>query len=215
MKLDETIQSVNACDEDIEISENFTYLGSVLCNDGGTSQEVVRQIGLTHSIMDSLNISIWRCRYLCRRTKIQIFKSLVIPVSLYGYEQDYRCLRRIMRYHWYDFVSNQRLLHETDSRPITSIVNQCQLQLYGHVAHYLEADPAYQVVSKRDNPAWKRPMGRPQNSWLWIPQGEGTLHIGDFNVHHELWLSSPFTDHPVELAFNSAICLYDLEQLFS
>ncbi|MPC58992.1 hypothetical protein E2C01_053007 [Portunus trituberculatus] len=36
--------------------------------------------------------------------------------------------------------------------------------------------------------------------------------LGDFNVHHQLWLSSPFTDHPGELAFNFAI-LYDLEQL--
>ncbi|MPC33817.1 RING finger protein nhl-1 [Portunus trituberculatus] len=36
--------------------------------------------------------------------------------------------------------------------------------------------------------------------------------LGDFNVHHQLWLSSSFTDHPDELAFNFAI-LHDLEQL--
>ncbi|KAK8385199.1 hypothetical protein O3P69_012186 [Scylla paramamosain] len=36
--------------------------------------------------------------------------------------------------------------------------------------------------------------------------------LGDFNVHHQLWLSSSFTDHPGELAFNFAI-LHDLEQL--
>ncbi|MPC96618.1 hypothetical protein E2C01_091887 [Portunus trituberculatus] len=36
--------------------------------------------------------------------------------------------------------------------------------------------------------------------------------LGDFNVHPQLWLSSPFTDHPDELAFNFAI-LHDLEQL--
>ena len=39
--------------------------------------------------------------------------------------------------------SNQQLFCETDSRTITSIVHQCQLQLYGHVACYPEADPAY------------------------------------------------------------------------
>ncbi|MPC38014.1 hypothetical protein E2C01_031512 [Portunus trituberculatus] len=33
--------------------------------------------------------------------------------------------------------------------------------------------------------------------------------LGDFNVHHQLWLSSPFTDHLGELAFNFAI-LYDM-----
>ncbi|MPC62823.1 hypothetical protein E2C01_056913 [Portunus trituberculatus] len=36
--------------------------------------------------------------------------------------------------------------------------------------------------------------------------------LGDFNVRHQLWLSSPFTDHPGELDFNFAI-LHDLEQL--
>ena len=35
-----------------------------------------------------------------------------------------------------------------------------------HVAHYPEADPAYQVVSERDNPAWRRPKRCPQKSWL-------------------------------------------------
>ncbi|MPC91206.1 hypothetical protein E2C01_086225 [Portunus trituberculatus] len=35
--------------------------------------------------------------------------------------------------------------------------------------------------------------------------------LGHFNVHHQLWLPSSFTDHPGELAFNFAI-LHDLEQ---
>ncbi|MPC69169.1 hypothetical protein E2C01_063385 [Portunus trituberculatus] len=38
--------------------------------------------------------------------------------------------------------------------------------------------------------------------------------LGDFNVHHQLWLSFPFTDHSGELAFNFA-ALHDLEQHLS
>ena len=105
----------------------------------------------------------------------------MIPVLLCGYETwtlntdlkrrivvfGTRCLRRIMGYRRYDFVSNQGLFRETDSRPITRVVRQRQLGLYGHVAGYPEADPAYWVVSVRDNPTWRRPRGRPQNSWLW------------------------------------------------
>ncbi|KAG0710786.1 putative epidermal cell surface receptor [Chionoecetes opilio] len=82
--LDEAVQSVHACGEDIEILESFTYLGSAVHNDRGSRQEVLRRIGIAHGVMDSLSGSIWRCRYLCRRTKIRIFKSLVIPVLLYG-----------------------------------------------------------------------------------------------------------------------------------
>ena len=66
-----------------------------------------------------------------------------------------------MGYRWYDFVSNQQLFRETDSRPITTIVHQQKLRLYGHVAHFMETDPAYQVVSERGNPEWKRPRECP------------------------------------------------------
>ena len=38
-----------------------------------------------------------------------------------------RCLCRIIGYYWYDFVSNQRLFCDTNLRPFTSIVHQCQL----------------------------------------------------------------------------------------
>ena len=73
---------------------------------------------------------------------------------------------KCLGYCWNDCVSNQRLLHETESRPITSIVCQHQLWLYAHVARYPEADPASQIVSERDNLGWRRARGRPQSLWL-------------------------------------------------
>ena len=48
--LDEPGESVHAGGEDIEIVKNFTYLGSVVQNDVGSSQEVTRQIGLAHGV---------------------------------------------------------------------------------------------------------------------------------------------------------------------
>ncbi|XP_047494982.1 uncharacterized protein LOC125043072 [Penaeus chinensis] len=34
--------------------------------------------------MNSINKSIWRCWYLCRGTKLHVFKTLMLPVLLYG-----------------------------------------------------------------------------------------------------------------------------------
>ena len=45
-------------------------------------------------------------------------------------------------------VSNQRLLRETESRLITSIVCQHQLRLYRHVARYPETDPVSRLFLK-------------------------------------------------------------------
>ena len=76
----------------------------------------------------------WRCRYLCRQTKIRIFKSLVIPVLLYGCETwtlntdmnwridifGTRCLRKIMGYGILNFVQSQ--ISDCSKRPIRDLL---------------------------------------------------------------------------------------------
>ena len=57
-------------------------------------------------------------------------------------------------------LSNLRLLSETESRPITTIVCQHRVCLYGHVARYPESDLASPVFSEMDNPGWRRPRDR-------------------------------------------------------
>lgn len=81
-----------------------------------TDQEVSRRISLELAAMNSVNKSIWRCRYLCRRTKLRVLKTLVLPILLYGSETWMlsgifcnKSLRRIMGSSWQDHVSNRRL----------------------------------------------------------------------------------------------------------
>ena len=90
-----------------------------------------------------------------------------------------RSLQRILGYHWSDFVSNKQLLREGQMRFVTCIVCECQLQLYGHVTRFPDADPAHQILSVKEPREWRRPMGRPRASWLqpgvdWLAsQGDG------------------------------------------
>ncbi|MPC49520.1 hypothetical protein E2C01_043324 [Portunus trituberculatus] len=56
----------------------------------------------------------------------------------------------------------------------------------------------------------ERAVVRPGDIFGPLPRS-GDL-LGDINVHHKLWLSSPFTDLSGKLAFNYVI-LHDLEQL--
>ena len=104
----------------------------------------------------------------------------MLPILLYGCETwtltrdvrqrlnsfGTRSLRRIIGHYWSDFVSNERLLRKTQMRFVTCIVREHQLQLYGHVAHFLDADPAHQILSARKPREWRRPMGRPRALWL-------------------------------------------------
>jgi len=49
---------------------------------------------------------------------------------------------------------------------VTCIVRERELRLFGHVAHFPDADPAHQILSARESPEWRRPRGRPRASWL-------------------------------------------------
>ena len=77
-----------------------------------------------------------------------------------------RSLRRIFGYRWSDFVSNERLLRETQMKFVTCIVREHQLRLYGQGVSFPDTDPAHQILSARESHEWRRPMGRPRASWL-------------------------------------------------
>ncbi len=77
-----------------------------------------------------------------------------------------RSLRRILGDRWSDFVSNEWLPRETQMRFVTSIVRECQVWLYGHMAHFSDDDPAHQILSAMEPYEWRRPMRRPRASWL-------------------------------------------------
>ena len=68
----------------------------------------------------------------------------------------------ILGFRWSDFVSNERLLKETRIRFVTCIFRERPLQLYGHVAHFPDADPAHQILSAKEPREWRRPMAQPR-----------------------------------------------------
>jgi len=177
--------------------QRFTYLGSDIHVSAGCEPEGNRRLDQASGVVDSLDHGVWSCRYLCGRTQVQVFRSLVLPVLLYGCETwtltrdlrqrlnslGTRYLRRILGYRWSDFVSNEWLLRETQMRFVTCIVCECQLQLYGHVAHFPDADSAHQILSARESREWRKPMGQPCASWLQlVDQHLKEMRVGQASV---------------------------------
>ena len=154
--------------------ERFTYLGSDIHVSAGCEPEVNRRLGQAWGVMDSLDNGVWHCRNLCRMTKVRVFRSLVLPVLIYGCETwtltkdlrwklnsfGTRSLRRILGSRNSDFVSNERFLREPQMRFVTCIVREHQLRLYGHVTHFPDANPAHQILQAREPREQRRPMIR-------------------------------------------------------
>ena len=79
--LDAAVLSVPVSGEDVEVVERFTYLGSDIHVSAGCESEFNRRLGRAWGVMDSLDHGAWCCRYLCRRTKVRVFRSLVLPLK--------------------------------------------------------------------------------------------------------------------------------------
>ncbi|XP_019616157.1 PREDICTED: uncharacterized protein LOC109463751 [Branchiostoma belcheri] len=78
---------------------------------------------------------------------------------------DQKCLRRILGYRWYDFISNSTVRQRTGQPPVSYKIRHARLRLFGHV---VGADPPLEAVSllKAATPAGlSRPRGRPRRRW--------------------------------------------------
>ena len=81
---------------------------------------------------------IWNSKSTTRKTKLRLYKTLVVPVLLYGCETwkmnkgdnkainvfHNKCLRRILKIQWQDHISTEELLERGDMRPLSEEVKR-------------------------------------------------------------------------------------------
>ena len=142
--VDQACNVVSCGEKEVEVVSVFPYLGSQISDDSSIKVEIDHRMCLTWGAMSSLRDRIWCSKYLSQGTKTEVFKRLVLPILLYGCETwtltaatrarldafGTKNLRRIFGYHWYDKVSNQRLLEEASLDNISTLV----LSRFGYVS---------------------------------------------------------------------------------
>ena len=74
-------QHVQADGEDIETVNTFNFLGSLIVDRGGSSQEIKRRLAMARTSAISLD-QIWKDRGISRNTKIHIMNALVFPIAM-------------------------------------------------------------------------------------------------------------------------------------
>ena len=163
-------------DKPAEIVEEFTYLGSILSNDGSILKDLMHRIAKASAVVGRLS-ALWRKPSISRRTKMRIYNASVGSVLLYGAETwpatqsvlstvniaQTKHLRRIEGLRWHDFVSNENLLALTAQTPFSVQLAQRTLRWYGHLLRMPPDTPARTIFDF--DPVLhggKRPRGRPQ-----------------------------------------------------
>ncbi|VDP06992.1 unnamed protein product [Schistosoma curassoni] len=113
-----------------KMKKTFTYLGSIIDEQGGSDVDVKAQIGKARAAYLRLR-NIWNSKQLSNNTKGRIFNTNVKIVLLYGAEtwrtmkaiiQKIQvfinsCLRKILQIFWPETISNNPLWERTNQIP--------------------------------------------------------------------------------------------------
>ena len=115
------------CNNEVLFVDSFTYLGSLITNDGSSSRNITYRIAKAASAMCRLSNPLFRQHRISIRTKINMYRALVVSVLLYGSEAwattladrrrldlfDMCCKWRLLRVFWQQHISNQSIRERT------------------------------------------------------------------------------------------------------
>ncbi|VDP53212.1 unnamed protein product [Schistosoma margrebowiei] len=161
--------------ETLENVESFTYLGSIIDEQGGSDADVKARIGKARTAFLQLK-NIWNSKQLSTNIKVRIFNTNVKAVLLYGAET-WRtttttikkvqvfinsCLRKILNIHWRDTISNSLLWERTNQLPAEEEIRKRRWKWIGHTSHKSSNCITRQALTW--NPEGKRKRGRPKNT---------------------------------------------------
>ena len=160
--LDATVESIPVNGENVKVTQTFTYIGGVIQSSTSCELEVNRQLRQAWGAMISLDESVCRCQYLCERTEVRVFGSLVLACLAFSCgtltitgELRRRLnsfgnmsLRRILGYRWHYYISNDLELREAGLSQVICIVRERNYASMGKWRDFPE-DTAHLVVSCR------------------------------------------------------------------
>ncbi|BHF84954.1 hypothetical protein SprV_1002810800 [Sparganum proliferum] len=132
---------------ELQVVENFPYLGSTLSRNTKIDDEVANRISKASQAFGHLQSSVWNRHGLQLSTKLKMYKAVILPTLLYGaetwtvYTKQARrlnhfhlsCLRRILRLNWQDRIPDTDVLERTGILSIYTLLRQMQLRWSRHL----------------------------------------------------------------------------------
>ena len=126
----------------------FKYLGCMISSNAKLNNEIDFRLSAANRAFGSLHQRVWRNKDLHTKTKIMIYRAVIMTNLLYGTESwvlykhhigvlerfHQRCLRTILQIKWSDYVSDTSVLELFNLLSVEAHLLKSQLRWAGHVA---------------------------------------------------------------------------------
>jgi len=162
--------------------EEFKYLATTLTDQNSIQEEINSRLKLGNACYHSVQ-SLLSSRLLSKNLKIKIYKTIILPVVLYGCETwsltlreerrlrvfENRVLRKLFEPKRAEVTGEWRKLHNEELNDLYSlpnivwVVKSRRMRWAGHVARMGENRGVHRVLVGK--PEGKRPLGRPRRRW--------------------------------------------------
>jgi len=161
----------------------FKYLGTTLTNQNSIPEEIKSRFRSGNACYHSVQNLLFS-RSLSKNLKIKIYRTIILPIVLYGCETwsltlreesklrvfENMVLRRIFGPRRDEITGEWRRLHSEElndlysSPKIVQVIKSRRMRLAEHVARMGEEKGVYRVLVGK--PEGKRPLGRPKCRWV-------------------------------------------------
>ncbi|XP_023231892.1 uncharacterized protein LOC111631815 [Centruroides sculpturatus] len=165
----------------IEQVQEFKYLGSLIKEKKvASSNETHARIGQAAHAFASLKWFVWRKNNISLMTKIRLFRTLVIPILLYGSETctllktdldkletfQLKCLRQILGISLWDRITNNAIRTRCQQQPsVKTQIQQRRLRWFGHVCRMDINRIPHQLLFRQRPTLWKIQHSAPKKTW--------------------------------------------------
>ena len=119
--------------------DKFTYLGSTIFNNGSIDAEITKRIQSTTSAFGKLRSRLWDQRGIHLKTRMKVYRAIVIQTLLYSSETwtlyrrqikrldkvQQRHLRQLMNISWKDHISDFEVLERAEMPSVEEMVTAC------------------------------------------------------------------------------------------
>ena len=164
--------------EVVETCDQFCYLGSTICNTGGSAREIDIRLGKANTTFARLK-KIWKSKSVSTSVKVRLYQSLILSVLLYCAETwpilkatmkrleaaHHRWLRQILNISWKDKVTNLKVRELTDMPTLEDIIRERRLRWAGHIWR-MPNDALARTALNWTPAGCKRKPGRPRMDWI-------------------------------------------------